>query len=169
MVGAHSGIEIPPLINISPYLSRNVTVNRMILRIGSFVHVMTNMTDQFTTDILTLSFRNEDGEEITVQNASQDILGVWLGNRHTPSGEIVLTGQYVEADAATHYVFEITILKPHYAMQVMLETSSPVYDNTTVCVSTEYPEIQVAMVVFSFVKKNLSTAVMLISSFRKKI
>ncbi|XP_070547380.1 uncharacterized protein [Ptychodera flava] len=138
MVVAHSGFEIPPLINISPYLKRNATVNRMILRIESFVHEITNMTDQFTTDILTLSLRNEDGEEITVQNASRDI-GVWLGNRQTLSDEMVLTGQYIEEDAASNYVFEIMILKPYYAMQVMLKTSPPVYDNTTVCVSTELP------------------------------
>ncbi|XP_070547459.1 uncharacterized protein [Ptychodera flava] len=58
MVGPHSGFEIPPLLNHLPRSHQNVTnsVNRMVLRIGSFAHEISNVTHKFTTDILTLSF-----------------------------------------------------------------------------------------------------------------
>ncbi|XP_070558929.1 uncharacterized protein [Ptychodera flava] len=139
MVGPHSGFEIPSAKHILPFVDQNSILNRMILLFGGVVHQISNMTDRFTSDMLTLSFKNDAGQEMMVHNTSQDI-GVWLGNRQTPLNEIMVMGKYIETDAATHYVFGIAVSKRHHAIQIMLETPAPVYENITACVSTELPK-----------------------------
>ncbi|XP_070548064.1 uncharacterized protein [Ptychodera flava] len=96
------------------------------------------MTDQFTTDILTLMFMNESGEEIRVQDTTQDI-GIWLGNRQRSFNKTSATGQYIEIDHIAHYIFEILVSKAYHAIQIILETNDPVYENTTAYVFTELP------------------------------
>ncbi|XP_070548853.1 polycystin-1-like protein 3 [Ptychodera flava] len=138
MVGPHSGFGIPSAEHIFPQLNRNITINRVIFRLGNEFHQFSNMSDQFTTDILSLTFKNESFQEIKVQNTTHDIL-VWLGNRQTPLNETILVGQYIQTDSATRYLFGVTALKPLHAIQIVLATSSPIFENTTVNMSTELP------------------------------
>ncbi|XP_070548512.1 polycystin-1-like protein 2 isoform X2 [Ptychodera flava] len=138
MVDPGSGLEIPTRKYIFPYLRENVTVNRMIFLLKADVQQILNMTEQFTTDILTLAFKNEDGEEIKVQNATKEI-GIWLGYRRKSLNKTMVIGQYVEADATTQYMFETMAPKPYHAIQIVLETYEHVYENTTAHVSTGLP------------------------------
>ncbi|XP_070551925.1 polycystin-1-like protein 2 [Ptychodera flava] len=138
MVGPHSGFEIPSAEHIFPHLSSNVTLNRVVYRFGPELHHISNVRDQFATDILTLSFKNESGQENMVQNAAQDI-GIWLGNSQTPLNGTYVKGQYVGNDATTHYLLEVTAFKPLHAIQIVLATSSPVFENTTAYISTKSP------------------------------
>ncbi|XP_070551375.1 uncharacterized protein [Ptychodera flava] len=64
IVGPHTGFRIPSAEHIFPHLSRNVTLNRVIFRLGYEWHQILNTSDQFTTDILSLWFSSEDGQVI---------------------------------------------------------------------------------------------------------
>ncbi|XP_070543817.1 uncharacterized protein [Ptychodera flava] len=141
MVGPHTGVQIPSVEHIFPHLRRSLIMNRMISRLAADVHRITNLTQQqFSTDILTLSFKNETGQELKVKNTTQDIQ-IWLGNRPKPLNETLVIGrEHSNNNAATHYVFEIENSKPYHAIQIMLEASVPVFENFTANVSAVLPE-----------------------------
>ncbi|XP_070532992.1 uncharacterized protein [Ptychodera flava] len=138
MISDVTGVLLPSVKSILPGLPANTVGSRIILQLSGHLHQLKNTMHQFTTDILTLWLKDDSGGNFKVQNATDDI-GIWLGNHHPPLNETVIMGQYIESDSTTHYLCEVQVLRTFHAIQILLEGSAPVNENTTAYVSFKLP------------------------------
>ncbi|XP_070532239.1 uncharacterized protein [Ptychodera flava] len=138
MISDASSVLLPPAESVLPGLPADSIGSRIILQLSGHHHQLKNMTHRFTTDILTLWLKDDSGRDFKVQNTPEDI-GVWLGNYQPPLNETVIVGQYIESDSMTHYLCEVQISRTYHAIQILLEGSAPVNENTTAYVSFKLP------------------------------
>ncbi|XP_070568693.1 serine-rich adhesin for platelets-like isoform X2 [Ptychodera flava] len=135
MVAQDSGFEIPPVDNIFPNLAPGTILSRMIFRLGGNPHRLAHRRNSFTTDILTLWFKDQKGEELKVERTTKDI-GVWLGNYPPSFNGSSVTLEFLEDEQTTQYTVGIQAFRKNFAILVTVEGSMSTFESTTACISS---------------------------------
>ncbi|XP_070545597.1 polycystin-1-like protein 2 [Ptychodera flava] len=137
-LGNGNGLELPAAVKLFANDTSIHEVNRICQRLkGSLFQPRTNGRSHATTDVLSLTFTDRDGNELKVNHTGEAILITLATDPPQLEDQIKIEGDYLEVDDVTYFGFNIKISTLFHAVIVWFENSYAIYGNATAYVFSE--------------------------------